>query len=152
MSDITNDQQLRALLNNLAPDQQRTIGSLFINSVAELSKDPLLTKAIAATGDNTISEAEREEAFKMAKSIATRTYTACGRDADWLVQAEHFVAAACSAVLTPASQVDQQVNLAWKAAIQARMANNCLMMESDSVDVDNEAQKQYRIAGEFPAG
>lgn len=152
MLNITNDQQLRGLLNNLALDQQRAIGSLFTNSVAEFSKDPLLARAIAATSDTTISETERDEAFKMAKSIATKTYTACGRDADWLVQAEHFVAAACSAVLTPDSQLDPQVNLAWKAAIQARMAKNCLMMESDSVDIDNEAQKQYRIAEKFPTG
>jgi hypothetical protein len=149
MSNISNDQQLRAALNALALDQQRAIGGLFTNSVATLGRDPELARAIAATADRDISETEREEAFRLAKSIATKTYTACGRDADWLTQAEHFVAAACSAVLTPESQVDPKINLAWKAAIQARMAKNCLMMESDTAEIDNEAQKQYKIAQEF---
>ena len=151
MSSIINDQQLRSALSTLPLDRQRALGGLFANSVAELSKDTMLDKALAATVANEISEPEREDAFKLAKSIATKTYTACGRDADWLIQAQHFVAAACSAVLTPQQQVDPQVNLAWKAAIQARMAKNCLMMETGSGEIDNEAQKQYKIAQEFSA-
>ena len=149
MIEISNDQQLRSTLYSLSLAQQRAVGALFANSVGEPGKEPLLGHVLAATLDREMSEAERDEAFKLAKSIATKTYTACGRDADWQTQAEHFVAAACSAVLTPGQQVDPEINLAWKAAIQARMAKNCLMMESDSAEIDNEAQKQYKIAQEF---
>lgn len=91
---------------------------------------------------------EREEAYKAAKSIAVQTYTACGRDADWDAQAEHFVASACSAALTPDALITEKQNLAWKAAIQARMAKNCMMIGSGEGEVDNEAVIQYEIAEE----
>ena len=41
---------------------------------------------------------------------------------------------------------------AWKAAIQARMAQNCLMMEDDNSEAENEALRQYRITASFVDG
>ena len=73
----------------------------------------------------------------------------CGKDADWSAQAEHFVAMAYAAVLTPEPQIITKTNLAWKAAIQARMARNCAMIEQDHGEVENEAVKQYEIASDF---
>ena len=40
------------------------------------------------------------------------------------------------------------INAAWKAAMQARMAKNCEMMEENEGEVETEAERQYRIAGE----
>lgn len=151
MPSIANDQQLRTALDNLTTQQQRSLGARFAGSIGSISEDTRLMKALETAMNPDSSERELEDAHRIAKSIATKTYTACGRDADWLAQAEHFFAASCTAALTPDSLVTPEMNLAWKAAIQARMAKNCLMIENDAGEVDNEAQKQYQIAEQFSA-
>jgi len=92
------------------------------------------------------------DAFKSARSIAGDTSTACGQDTGWTAQAEHFVAAACLAALTPEDQIGKGTNPAWKAAMQARMAKSCEMIETADGAVDNEAQRQYAIASAFCEG
>jgi len=149
MSGISNDQELRTALNRLSLKEQRAIGLLYINSIKLPGIDPGLQKTLELALESDNGEHEREIAHKTAKSIAARTYTACGRDTDWEAQAEHFVAAACSAALAPEQQLTPTANPAWKAAIQSRMAHNCLMMERESSAPWNEAQKQYEITEEF---
>jgi hypothetical protein len=149
MPSITNDQQLKSALNELPLKSQRAIGMLFANSIQLPSVDSSLAKAMEMIMESEYGESERELAYKTAKSVATKTYTACGRDTDWDAQAEHFVAAACSAALTPEGQISAANNPAWKAAIQARMANNCLMMDKELDEPQNEAVRQYQIAEEF---
>ncbi|MET0084058.1 MAG: hypothetical protein ABW079_13665 [Sedimenticola sp.] len=151
MASISNDQQLRAALDNLSVEEQRAIGARFAKSVASLTDNSRLLKALDTAMEPDASSEEREEAYKAAKSISVQTYTACGRDADWDAQAEHFVASACSAALTPDALITEKQNLAWKAAIQARMAKNCMMIGSGEGDVDNEAVIQYEITEEFTA-
>ena len=80
------------------------------------------------------------------KTFATQTYTACGSDADWAAQAEHFVATAAAACLAPVEQAGVNSSNAWRAAMQARMAKNCEMILNDEGEVANEAERQYRIA------
>jgi len=65
--------------------------------------------------------------FKAALSrvAAIDSYTLCGRDADWLGQASHFVASAAAMCLTPEDQVAQCGDLAWSTAMNARMAKVC---------------------------
>ena len=149
MQQITNDQELRAALDKLSIDQQRALGARFVANVGGMINDPRLAKAldIAMEPDNTPQD--REDAYKVAKSIATKSYTACGQDVDWQAQAEHFVAAACSVVLTPDNLKSELSNIAWKAAIHSRMAENCLMMENEESDAEGQAQLQYEIAEEF---
>ncbi|MEW8013637.1 MAG: hypothetical protein AB2807_02270 [Candidatus Sedimenticola endophacoides] len=149
MNHITDDQQLRALLDTLSADRQRAIGARFAHSVASLCADPRLVRLLELAIAPDLTPAERTEAFKTARSIAVASYAACGSDADCDAQAEHFVAAACTAALTPDDQINATQNPAWKAAIQARMARNCHMIGSDSADLDNEAARQYAIALEF---
>ena len=149
MSSISNDQDLRSALENLSIADQRLLGARFAASVLNLSGDPRLANVADSAIEPDITDAEREDAFKSAKSIAVQTYTACGKDADWSAQAEHFVAMAYAAVLTPEPQIITKTNLAWKAAIQARMAKNCAMIEQDHGEVENEAVKQYEIASDF---
>ena len=149
MPSIVNDQQLRSALDNLTTQQQRNLGAQFASSVSDVSEDSRLRGTLEKAMNPGSSTQDLEDAHRIAKTIATNTYTACGRDADWLAQAEHFFAAACAAALTPDSLVTSDINLAWKAAIQARMAKNCLMIENDAGEVDNEAQKQYQIATAF---
>jgi len=149
MQNISNDQELRAALDRLSIDQQRVIGARFVNNVGGMDIDPSLTKAMnIAMQPDSIPE-DREDAYKAAKSIATKTYTACGQDVDWQAQAEHFVAAACSVVLAPKNLSSEVSNIAWKAAIHARMAENCLMMETEISDSEGQARRQYEITGKF---
>jgi aromatic ring hydroxylase len=146
MPSITNDSELRLAIEGLSFEQQRALGVRFAESVIGFTDDARLKKALQAAIDPSITEEELVEAYKTAKAISTATYTACGRDTDWMAQAEHFVAATLQAALAPPEQHPGKSTPAWKAAMQARMARNCAMIESGEGGVDNEAQRQYRIA------
>ena len=151
MPTISNDQDLRSLLNKLPAEQQRIVGARFVQSVMHLSRDERVNRAIEIALRADVSPDELEDAYRAAKAHATRTYTECGKDTDWLAQADHFVAAAVAAALTPQAQLSDRVNPAWKAAVQARMANNCEMVESDDDTHADEVQRQYAIADELLA-
>ncbi|WP_428609602.1 hypothetical protein [Sedimenticola sp.] len=146
---ISNDQALKDALNSLTREQQRVLGARYTLNISSLVDNPRLKSALQVAVTPESTEQELKDAYKVAKSIATKTYTACGRDADWGLQAEHFIAAACAAVLTPDALVTETFNAAWKAAIQSRMAKNCLMIESDSGELENEADKQYALTEAF---
>ncbi|MBK1655957.1 hypothetical protein [Allochromatium vinosum] len=149
MVTIDNDQDLRAALNRLTPDQQRQLGCRFAQQVMSLSRDERVNRAIATGLTDTITPGELEDAFRAARAYAVKTYTDCGRDTDWLAQADHFVAAAAAAALTPDEFMTERQNRAWKAAVQARMAVSCAMMEDDSADESHTARQQHALAAEF---
>lgn len=149
MASINNDQQLRSLVDQLPLEQQRALAAEFAQGVAKASENQRLKHALAVALNSDSSEQEREDAYKAAKSIAVKTYNACGRDADWDCQAEHFLAAAIAAALTPDALLSDRLNLAWKAAIQARMSKNCMMIISDSGELENEANRQYQVASRY---
>jgi hypothetical protein len=144
---ITNDQSLRDAISQLRPEQQRALAGRFVANVWHLSSDPRVARAIEAATTPDISSQEIEAAYKEVKAFATQTYTACGRDADWAAQAEHFVAAAASASLTP--EETGTTKAAWRAAMQARMAKNCEMILNDEGGLANESEKQYQLAEDF---
>ncbi|MCG7951227.1 MAG: hypothetical protein N0C91_09845 [Candidatus Thiodiazotropha endolucinida] len=101
---ITNDHDLREAISGLSPVEQRALGGQFVANVGHLSQDPRISRAIDAAIDSDISPAELEQIHKTVKAFATQTYTACGSDADWAAQAEHFVAAAAAASLSSDDQ------------------------------------------------
>ncbi|RDH82060.1 MAG: hypothetical protein DIZ78_16665 [endosymbiont of Escarpia spicata] len=146
---ISNDQELRKVLDELPTTEQRDLGCRFVVSVRHLSEDPRIGQALEVIAERSGQPDEMLSAYKGVKALSNQTYTACGRDADWAIQAEHFVAAAAVACLLPEGQISNNTNLAWKAAVQARMAKNCEMILNDAGEVDNEAQKQYAIAEAF---
>ena len=146
MPNITNDSELRQFIDSLSFEQQRALGVKFAESVMDLTQDPRLKKALDTALTPAVTAPEVEEAYKTAKAISTATFTACGRDADWMAQAEHFTAAALQAALAPADQLPGKGTAAWKAAMQARMARNCAMIETGQGSADSESQRQYRIA------
>jgi hypothetical protein len=148
MATISNDQDLRNLLGRLPAAQQRIIGLRFAQNVMRLSRDERVNRAIETGLREDATDAELEDAYRAAKAWATKTYTDCGKDTDWLAQADHFVAAAAAAALTPDSLLMDKTNRAWKAAMQARMANNCEMVEAEGEPLD-EVHSQYAIADEF---
>lgn len=149
--EIINDQEFHAALNGLSLKNQRELGARFVSSVSHLSDDSKILQGLQIAGNSNCSITELETAYKNAKAFAIDRYTSCGRDADWSAQAEHFVAAALAACLLPEEQYTQQANLAWKAAMQTRMARNCEMIVTDRGEVDNEANRQYTIASKFLA-
>ncbi|PVV18673.1 MAG: hypothetical protein B6D78_15540 [gamma proteobacterium symbiont of Ctena orbiculata] len=147
---ITNDHDLRAAISGLSPAEQRTLGGQFVANVGHLSQDPRINRAIDAASNPDISLAELEETYKTVKAFATQTYTACGSDADWAAQAEHFVAAAAAAALSSDDQTGARG--AWKAAMQARMAKNCEMILIDDGAAANESENQYQMAERYLEG
>ncbi|MBK5931925.1 hypothetical protein [Halochromatium salexigens] len=149
MATISNDQDLRDLLEKLPVDQQRVIGLRFAKSLAHLSRDERVKRAIETGLHQDASAPELEDAYRAAKAWSTKTYTDCGKDTDWLAQADHFVAAAVAAALTPDSLLDNKTNRAWKAAMHARMANNFELVEGDSDAHLDEVKRQYEIADDF---
>ncbi|MCU7834576.1 MAG: hypothetical protein KZQ83_04900 [gamma proteobacterium symbiont of Taylorina sp.] len=149
MPAITNDKQLRQRLDELDINQQRLAAILLIKNIIYLNADMKIQKAIDIAEDPASSEEELVTAYKQIKSIATESYTDCGSETDWMQQAEHFVASAVMACLTPENQLTVGKSLVWKTAMQARMAKNCEMIEKDSAEVDNESLKQYQIVEQF---
>ncbi|MGD2019576.1 MAG: hypothetical protein PVJ30_00905 [Thiohalocapsa sp.] len=149
MPTINTDQDLRSLLHKLPAEQQRIIGARFAQSVQHLSRDERVNRAIDTALRADAAPGELEDAYRAAKAYATKTYTDCGKDTDWLAQADHFVAAAVAAALTPENLLADKTNRAWKAAMQARMANNCELVESDADTQGDAVQRQYAIADEF---
>jgi hypothetical protein len=146
---IQNDKEFRSALDTLSIDQQRALGALFIQRVQHLCDNLMIDKAIAIAKDTEYDNVAMNEMFKGVRSLSTQTYTACGGDACWPEQAAHFVATAAKACLTPEDQMGIQSNLAWKTAIQTRLANNCEMIENDAGETNSEAQKQYALTEKF---
>ena len=145
MADIDRDKQLKAMLERLSPDTQRTIAATFADQAGRVILGSRLGDALKTALDQQAGEREREEAYHWARSIATKNHTACGQNVDWRRQAEHFVAAACVNALAP-ERPD-----AWKAAIHARMADNCMQLAGDDGIPDLPA-RQYRAATAIAGG
>ena len=56
---------------------------------------------------------------------------------------------ACSVVLAPEGLSSKISNIAWKAAIHVRMAENCLMMGTECGNSEGQTRRQYEIARKF---
>lgn len=149
MATITSDQDLRNALQALSADRQRILGCKFAESVKHLIRDERLQRAIETGLLGELTPGELEDAYRAAKAYAVKTYTDCGKDTDWIAQADHFVAAAAAAALTPDELMAEKQNRAWRAAVNARMAVNCAMMEDDTASETDESRKQHEIASAF---
>lgn len=132
--------------------QQRQLGLRFAQNVVHLSQDDRVKRAIETGLRADATEPELEDAYRAAKAWATKTYTDCGKDTDWLAQADHFVAAAAAAALTPDALLpEKKTNRGWKAAMHARMANNCELVDDGGEGRLDEVARQYEIAQAFMA-
>jgi hypothetical protein len=149
---IKNDQEFRAVIDALSIPEQRALGARFVDNVAYLCQEPVIQRGLEAAKNPQLSPTETAEMFKSVKSLAVQTYTNCGDETDWSEQAAHFVAVATRVCLTPQNQLGKKHNLAWKCAIQSRLAKNCAMIDSSSEQLDNVARKQYAIVEDFLPG
>ena len=149
MATIQSDTEFKSALSSLPLDQQRRVGTLFVESVIDLSDNPKVKKAISTAGGTDVTADEIADGFQAAKSAAIESYTLCGREADWLKQASHFVASAAAVCLTPDEQSAQCSDLAWSTAMNARMARNCESIAHGQESSHEEASRQYQILEAF---
>jgi len=148
MATIQSDQELKRLLESLDLEQQRRIGSLFIESALDLCDDARVRRAVKVATDTEADDDMRQDAFHAAKAYAVSTYTECGHDTDWTRQAAHFIGVAAACLLSEEEPVGGGGNRAWRVAMQVRNARNCALIVHED-DIDDEAERQRRIAGEF---
>ena len=143
---ISNDTDFKSSLAGLTTAQQRQVAARFVQQVFPLSNDVRIKAALDVAGRAGITDAELAGAAQAANSARVESFTQCGREADWSAQAGHFVAKAAVACVKPADKGD---NLAWDAAMQARLARTCQTV-ADGTGTDNrEAEAQYRILEAF---
>ena len=143
---ISNDSEFKTGLKALSVAQQRQVAARLVESVLSLCKDPRVSGAVMAAKRPDISDPELAAVFAAAKSASVESFTQCGREGDWAAQAGHFVAEAAMACVKAAEADD---NLAWDAAMSARMARTCEAIAGGSGTENREAQAQYRILTEF---
>ncbi len=139
---IGNDKEFKAALETLSIPRQRRVAARFAQLVADLSDDVRVRAAIDAASREAVSEAELEVLYKAANSARVESLTRCGADADWCDQTAHFVAKAATACVRPATAAG---NLAWDAAMHARIAATfAALMRGEGTDT-RIAEQQYRI-------
>jgi hypothetical protein len=139
---IKSDEEFKAALSGLTLPEQRRIAARFIEHVAGLTEDPRITAAITAALHRDISDKELAMAVQAARSAHVESYTQCGSLGDWKCQAGHFVAKAALSCVSP---VESGHNLAWDAAMHARMARTCDAIAQGQGTEHHEATAQYRI-------
>lgn len=145
---VTNDTELRQALKQLSTAQKREIGVLFIDEVKHLITDKRIQDAIGIAHDKDASENDLEAAFLAVKKAMIDSYTRCGADSNWDDQAEHFVAKAVMALLTPKTSANT-VEPLWQVVQSCRMARICGLIAADDDSPNPEAEKQYQILNEF---
>jgi hypothetical protein len=143
---ISNDTEFKTALNKLTVAQQRQAASRFVENVLPLCKDARVKGAVTAARRQDITDAELTALFQATKSASVESFTQCGREADWLAQAGHFVAEAAMACVKAVEAGD---NLAWNAGMSARMARTCEAIAGGAGTENSEAAAQYRILAEF---
>ena len=142
MSEINNDKAFRTALEALGIDRQRVVGALFVDHVLDLSDDARVAQALAAAREPKIADEALELARRSIKAASLEAHTRCGADGEWTEQAGYFVARAAEVCVEPEGR---SRSLAWKAAMNARMARTCLAADSEEDTHDSESRAQYQI-------
>ena len=143
---ISNDTDFKSVLAGLPVTQQRQLAARFVQQVFPLSDDARIKAALDTARRADITDAELTLAAQASNSARVESFTRCGKEADWSAQAGHFVARAAVACVKPAEAGD---NLAWEAAMQARLARTCQTVADGSGTDNREAEVQYRILDVF---
>ena len=143
---ISNDKEFKVALAARPAARQRQVAARFVERVFPLSNDARVKAALDVAGRPDISDAELTVVSQAANTARVESFTQCGRETDWTAQAGHFVAKAAVACVKPAEAGD---NLAWDAAMQARMARTCQTVAEGTGTENREAEEQYRILDAF---
>ena len=143
---IDNDTDFNAALGKLSAAQQRQLAAGFTDSVIALCADVRVAGAVSAAKRPDITDIELAALYQAAKSASIDSYAQCGQDTEWSAQAGHFVAKAAMACVAPASE---GANLAWNAAMDARMARTCATIAAGEGTINREADTQYRMLEQY---
>jgi hypothetical protein len=143
---ISNDKEFKSALAGLPVARQRQVAARFVERVLPLSNDSRVKAALDVAARADVGETELTVASQAANSARVESFTQCGRETDWSAQAGHFVAKAAVACVRPADAGD---NLAWDAAMQARMARTCNTVAEGEGTENREAEEQYRVLEAF---
>ncbi|HWS03881.1 MAG TPA: hypothetical protein VN448_10880 [Gammaproteobacteria bacterium] len=139
---IDNDTDFKAALGKLSVAQQRQLAAGFTNNVIGLCQDVRVAGAVSAAKRPDITDIELAALYQAAKSASIDSYAQCGQDTEWSAQAGHFVAKAAMACVASAAD---STNLAWDAAMDARMARTCATIATGEGTANREADAQYQL-------
>ena len=143
---IQTDSEFRSALDKLPTPKQRELATRFTDSVVELCNDPRIQAALNAARRSDITDIELGAMYQAANAASVESYTRCGKETNWLNQAGHFVAEAAKSCVKP---VERGHNLAWDAAMYARMARTCETIAKGQGTQNRESDLQYRITDEY---
>ncbi len=141
---ISNDKDFKATLASLSDQARRQATALLIQQVIELCPDQRVQAALQLAGNQQVSETELKQALRQIGAARVESSLRSTTETDWRTQAGHFVIRATQECLKP--RVDMEA--AWTAAMQARMARLCQMTATSGGD-NNEAQAQYLALAEY---
>jgi len=145
---IQTDSEFRSAPDKLPTPIQRELAAHFTDSVVGLCNDPRIKAALNAARRSDITDIELGAIYQAANAASVESYTQCGKETDWMNQAGHFVAeAAKSCVKSP----ERGHNLAWDAAMYARMARTCETIAKGQGTQNRESELQYKLADEYAA-
>lgn len=148
MSQITNDTQFREAIKALDDRQQRLLAGRFAENALPLSNDPRLASIIKTATSPDTSEEEIHNAWKTGKTASVELSARCGADGDWSDQADYFVARAATAAVAPPG-AGKTGGPAWQAAMNARMAQTCKLIDATDEQVGQVRDQQYQILSKF---
>jgi hypothetical protein len=147
---ISNDKEFKSALAGLSTSQQRQVAASFVQRVFSLSGDVRIKAALDAAARADVSDAELTVLSGAANTARVESFTQCGKETDWSAQAGHFVAKAAVACVKAAEAGEGgNTNLAWDAAMHARMARTCQTVADGAGTENVEAGEQYRLLEAF---
>jgi hypothetical protein len=87
-------------------------------------------------------------AAKTAKALALEKHTRCGAEGDWQAQASYFLARATRELLATSKPSQMP---AWEAALNARMARTCGLIDHAHDTMHDESDAQYQLLTDYLA-
>lgn len=141
-----NDTDFKLALSKLPLAEQRKLAAEFTCNVLALCQDARVAGAISAAKRPDITDVELAALYQAAKSASIDSYAQCGQDTEWSSQAGHFVAKAAMACVAAANDA---ANLAWNAAMDARMARTCATIATGEGTANSEPDAQYKILEQY---
>ncbi len=143
---ITNDTEFKAMLGNLSIMNQRKVAVAFVESVLPLCVEPRIETIAAIVKRDEVTEQELTAAYQLANTVRIESFCRCGQEVDWRIQLKHFIA---KAALDCAKSPSDGENLAWSAALDARIARTCAGIANGECIERQETENQYRILSDF---
>jgi hypothetical protein len=159
MPGIDNHQTFQKALAELPVKKQRQVGARFIGNVLDLTRALRLRSAQKLLARPEVSAEELIDAYHSVHSLYVETHPRSDlSELNYARQAEHFVAEACLACLSPVYEEAKVQRLGEKVAMYCRMARTCAgikhdqdlpqLSESEQM-LTKEIQDQYRLLDEF---